>query len=80
MPLGLIRRQLHPHHKVGGMTGGGEGATPSAGLVDGSVVDGGRFEVCLATRLHPDDRDGVKECLGEGFGEDLGRTIPTTSL
>ena len=51
MLLGLVGGYLHGHNKVGGVAGGGEGATTVAGLVDWSSVGGLLWDLVLLTGL-----------------------------
>ena len=51
--LWLVCGQLHAHHKVSGVSGGGESSSPVAGLVEGDGVGGTLGDVVPLARLQP---------------------------
>lgn len=53
MLLWLVRGQLHAHHEVSGVAGGGEGSPPVAGLVEGHSVGWSLGDVVSLARLQP---------------------------
>ena len=50
----MFTREVHADDEVGGVTSGGQYASPLTGLVDGCEVAGRLGQVTSLARLHPD--------------------------
>lgn len=61
--LGVERGQVHLHHKVGRVAGGGEDASPVAGLVHGAKIVWERFELGDLIGYHPNGRSRCEKDL-----------------
>ena len=80
MSLGHGGGQVEPEHKVGGVAGGAERASPGARLVHGAPVDGRLHELGHLARLEPDHGDRVEQDLGVRLGHHHGLAVPARSL